>query len=392
MEDKITQSLIEKKSLFVDAVRGIKKPKRVPLFSNVWTWKVFDAGYTLSEYFYNYENIADTMYKFHEKYNYDAYIDIGVRNPIKMLQNFDAEIYTVDDKNGYLNFKDLDCMEAPNGFDDMINKGYIKYIYENVIPKKYNVKDENDAIERIVKAAKETSLFLGAIGGIQKTLIEKYGVPAFCKGRYDVPPEMVFNAGLRGIQSFSTDMRRYPDKMEEMFNAMAPKVTETFFDALDTYTDDEKMVFPVRLTSLAHTIMNTKQFERFYWPFLKQYGDELEKRDMCAFIFTEGSIEHVYEFFRELPANRIALMIEMDGPKRVKEKLPNVTLVGGFPTNLLATGTKEQCIDKAKQMLDELAYDGRYIYAANKMLSYRNDAKAENMLAINDYIRENGVF
>ena len=386
-DDKVRQSLIENKALFIDAVRG-RKPKRVPLLSHVWTWKVFDAGYKFSECLFDYDKMANAMYQFHEKYDFDLYMDLGNRNPIKMLQNFDAEIYTVDDENGYLNFMDRDAMDAPQGLMDMAEKGMIRYTYENILPNKYNVKDSADAIARLVAAAKEFKAFSDAFAKVQGTMTDKYGVPALCKGRYDVPAEVVFSAGLRGIKSFSMDMRRYPDLLEKMFAVMEPTTSETFYSALNTFADDERMVFPVRLTCLAHTIMNAKQFERFYWPALKHFGDELEKRDMCAFMFVEGSINHVYDFYQELSKDRIALMFEQDDPKLFKEKLPNVTPVGGFPLDLLSKGTPEQCVDKAKEMLDIMAYDGRWIYASNKMISYRNDARGENLKAVNDYLRK----
>lgn len=391
MQEANAQTLQERKKLFTDAVKGIK-PKRVPLLSHVWTYKIFDAGYTLNEALHDYDKLANAMYKFHEKYNFDTYIDIGGRNPVKVVENFDAEIYNIDDERDILTYVDSDCMEAPDDLVAMAEKGMLKFTYENILPEKYKVKNPEDAITRMVNAGEELLKFTQAFGKIQNTLIDDYGVPQLAKGRYDVPCEVTFSGGLRGIKSFSMDMRRYPEKLLDMFEVMDKTTVTTFQDALDTYANDDRMIFPVRLTCLAHTIMNAKQFEKFYWPALKYFTDKLVEHDYQGFIFVEGSINHVYEFFQELPKDRIALLFEQDDPKTIKEKLPNVTLTGGYPTDVLKSGTVEQCIDKAKELLEIMAYDGRWIYSSSKMISYKNDVNPENLLAVNNWLRENAIF
>ncbi len=45
----------ERIQLFKTATTGKKKPDRVPIFSNMWSWKIFDAGYQLSEALNDYE-------------------------------------------------------------------------------------------------------------------------------------------------------------------------------------------------------------------------------------------------------------------------------------------------------------------------------------------------
>ena len=129
----------------------IEPPKACLLYTS----KIFDAGYKFSDCLYDYDKMADAMYKFHEKYDFDLYMDIGNRNPIKMLENFDAKIYSVDDENGYLNFVDRDDLDAPDGLIAMTQKGFYRCAYEDILPGKYNLKDPADAIKRLVAAAKE---------------------------------------------------------------------------------------------------------------------------------------------------------------------------------------------------------------------------------------------
>ena len=391
MEQRNQQKLIERKSLVEDIVRG-KKPKRVPLLANAWTWRYFDAGYKLSECLYDYRKMEDAILRFQAKYNFDLLVDVGGRNAIKVLSHFDAEIYHLDDEKGTLSYVDRDTMSAPEGMQAMIDKGFQKYIYEDMLPFKFHIRDHADGIRRYLDAAKEYYAFTNAVARIQRRLTEEHGVPALCYGRYDLPIELLFSGGMRGIRSLSMDMRRRGDLLEKMLLSMADQVEEPCLQAFNGFKNEEGMIFPVRITSLAHTIMNPKQYERFYWPQLKHFGELLEKYDFTAFMFCEGSVKNIYEYLQELPANRICMMIEQDDPVEFKKRLPHIALVGGFPSDLLANGATKECVQKADEMLEKVAYDGRWIYSQSKMLSFAKDCKPENLLAVNDFLRKYGVF
>ena len=53
---------------------------------------------------------------------------------------------------------------------------------------------------------------------------------------------------------------------------------------------------------------------------------------------------------------------------------------------MLNNGTSQECVDYAKKLIDELAYDGNYFFGADVMLSYPNDCKRENLLAVNEFV------
>ena len=55
-------------------------------------------------------------------------------------------------------------------------------------------------------------------------------------------------------------------------------------------------------------------------------------------------------------------------------------------SKLLSKGTKEECIDHVKYLVDELGPKG-FILGQDKMMSYRVDAKPENVLAVCEYVQ-----
>ena len=95
MDESVQALLRDRKQLFADVTRGIK-PARVPTLSNVWSWKVFDAGYNLTQALYDYDKMADAVYQFQRKYNFDANFDIGGRNPVQVLNQFEADMRQTD--------------------------------------------------------------------------------------------------------------------------------------------------------------------------------------------------------------------------------------------------------------------------------------------------------
>ena len=46
----------------------------------------------------------------------------------------------------------------------------------------------------------------------------------------------------------------------------------------------------------------------------------------------------------------------------------------------------DECVAYTKRLCDELGRDGGFILSEGKMLSYRNDAKAENYKAVCDFV------
>ena len=54
--------------------------------------------------------------------------------------------------------------------------------------------------------------------------------------------------------------------------------------------------------------------------------------------------------------------------------------------SMLGNGTKQECLDYAKRLIDELGADGGYLFSQDKMGSYRIDANPENLKAVCDFV------
>ena len=73
--------------LFRDAA-NFKKPERVPHFCNVVTWKIFDAGYDLTDAMSNFDVMRKCVDRFFATYPTDGVIDYGIRNQFNVTEAF----------------------------------------------------------------------------------------------------------------------------------------------------------------------------------------------------------------------------------------------------------------------------------------------------------------
>lgn len=376
-----------RKKLVEDAIRHDRKPERVPILSNCWTWIGYDAGYTLSEYFDDYDKNFDAVCQLHEKYEMDMYVEMGTRNPMRVADCFGPSLYKIDNESYHLSIKDFYMMDEDD-YDEIIRLGTRKFHFERGIPARYGITDKQQMFDGYGKAAKEYLLLAEHNKHTTDQFVNKYGVPNMVAGKVPFPMESMM-CTLRGIKGLSRDMRMQPEKLKALLEVLDSETAPAIQKLFDTINpEDDNFIMPMRLTSTSHTIQSPKQFAEFSWPYIKRFIDGVSSRNWIGWLFMEGSVNHLIDFLQEIPAGCFGLQIEQDDPVEIKKKLPNITLAGGYPQSLLYRGTKQQCIDKAKQLIDDLAYDGNYIFTVDKMMSYPEDGKGENLKAVIDFVKE----
>ena len=136
---------------------------------------------------------------------------------------------------------------------------------------------------------------------------------------------------------------------------------------------------------LGHSILSAQQFGELYWPYFKQIIDSVAENGRRLHIFCEGEMLRYAEFFQEIPKGILILHLEQDDIREVRRKCPNLCLAGGFPIEILGNGTPQQCIDTARQLIDDMG-EG-FIFSTTKLAAYADDARRENLLALNEFVR-----
>ena len=374
--------------LFRDAA-NFKKTERIPHFANVVTWKVFDAGHTLDEAMTNFEVMEKCVLHFLDKYPVDAILDVGIRNQFNVPEAFGEGSYNYYDKEvvGIHDHAHCSVDTLQEYLDDPT-----KYAWEVILPKKYGEDWEKKTTAVWKKTFSEYLKYTKFILHMAKVM-DRYGLPGLSpnnpmKGAV-VPAVETLMSDLLGIQQLSIAMRRNADLLDAFIERWEKERMEPIYEKIRASKGpDYKYCFDSSILMLAHTVMNPKQFERFYWPYLKKLLDTYAEKGMNIRIFTEGSILRFADYFKDYPKGLLTFHLEQDDPFEFRKALPNVAIMGGMTTDLLSGGTPEECVAYAKRLCDELGQDGGFIFSENKMLSYRNDARSENMLSVCRFVDE----
>ena len=375
-------------SLFEDAVRTGRTPKRVPVYDNVYNWKVYSAGYKLSEALNNPSVMHKVVEEYCKVYQPDALADAGARNPLYFTSIFsDSQFYEIDDEGYRMNYRDNAFMTADD-YDALI-KDPKAFIWSTLLPRKWkNLQSKNNG--KYYAKGVDAFLTFGQAAGKAAKAMEKYGIPQAANVMDMIPFQSGFEYifdGMRGIKGISMDMRRNKEKLLEACHAI-----EAFFRSSaplnTTPGHNSNCAFDLFLPMLAHTILSEKQFELYMWPKLKELGDYLVQYDKTCLLFVEGHSERFYDFFNQLPNGHFAIYTEENDIFEMKKALNGKCIVGGMPVSLLGNGTPGECVDYAKKLVQELGYDGNYIFSQDKMISFPNDARKENMIAVSKYLQE----
>lgn len=376
--------------LIHEAVRMEKKPERVAHLSNFYTWTQLQfSELPLSETLRDYNVLEKCIRQFQETFNFDALLGVGFRNPFKVTDEMGTSFHVVDDVHGAVSYKDIELMKE-NEYGLFINNMY-KFLWEEVMPRKFTAFNREKAGEKLYRAGKAYKEMTDSRNKIIKMLNDDYGVP-----------EPLFDGGIpwlafgidyffmtyRGIAGTSIDLRRRPEELLQACRVLDQELIDPLIseEALKITGSDENLPFDFSSFFLAHTILNKKNFEKYYWPSFKKAIDAIVKADKTIYILTEGNFDRFFEYLQDFPKGHIALHLEMDDIFEARKKLPNICLIGGMPTILLSTGTEQQCIDYAKRLIEEVGQDGGYILSQNKMVSFRNDCNPANLKAVSDFV------
>jgi len=383
------QELLQYRTKLIRDAANMNHPERTPIVSFFVTWKILDAGYKLSEALNNYDVMEKVLRHHQEEYNFDMLNDLGIRNPYRFSQAMSSPTYVVDDEKESLAVNDIHVAEPSQVREIAAN--YMKFMFEKGMPAKYDWWGAETDLAKVQGALMEMFGFMGFSGKINKIMATEYGLPP------RVAPNPLPQISLEnvlgfifGIKGTSVLMRRDKEGLHQLLNTMNAMFYAPAIAGLQKCPEGQNPAFcyDSLLAMLAHNFLSPAQFEEFYLPELKPYLDTIQDKKMNILVFTEGNILRFKDYFKDYNKGVITLLPENDDIFEMHKELPNVALMGGMPCALLGHATKEECIARAKKVVDEIGKDGGLLFSQDKMGSYRNDATSENLKAVNDFVRE----
>lgn len=366
----------ERKKLFEDVI-SFNKTNRIPTIMNgCITWMAFDSELKpkLSQMCYDWDTATKVVYECQERYRFDAAHTFTARNVSTIGDILGYTMHKIDDEKGSIEFQGK-FMLQPEEYDEYL-KDQMIFTYKKMLPRLFGQLTYGQ-LEDCVKENLKAQKFTKEINEGAKIL---YGMPKVTDSFFRHCTHTLMYV-YRGMEGLSTDMRRCPEKIEELNLQYEPGTLSGVQNAIDNPSGDAFTTFEASM--VAHCIMNPKQFARFYWPTLKKCIDLCVDNNKKMLFFVENELLRFKDYFADIPRGLAMVIPEMDSVFEIRKALPNLAIAGGMPLTLLSKGTVQECVDYAKKLIDTMG-EG-YAMSTDKILTYKVDFRRETLLAVQNY-------
>ncbi len=193
---------------------------------------------------------------------------------------------------------------------------------------------------------------------------------------------------LRGMRGIMLDMLRRPEKL-----LAAERVVLEFqleFAINFAQATGLKAAF-IPLHRGSDGFMSLAQFEKFYWPQLKEQMLRLVDHGITPICFYEGVWDQRLTYLTELPKGKTVGWFQASDIFKVKEVVGDtMCIMGGMKNSLLQSGTVQQVREYTKKLCEVVGKGGGFIMCTG--VGEMEGSNLENVRAWVDATREFGVY
>ena len=236
-------------------------------------------------------------------------------------------------------------------------------------------------LEVLVKASQESRKVLAYTRKFaEKAEEEGFPMEAGCLVH---APFDVLGDYFRGTKGIMLDMYRRPDMVIKACDRLLPFLIEKAVSAARA-SGNPRIFIPLHKGS--DGFMSPGQFQKFYWPTLREMMLALIGEGLVPCPFFEGEYASRLDIIKEIPPGKACYNFEATDLRKAKEVLGDrVCLRGGVPGSLLVAGSPKEVREYCSALLRDVAGDGGFILDATTTL---DDARPENVKAMFESVRE----
>ncbi len=377
----MNEKFLEKRRRLDDAI-ALKTPDRVPIFLTQGYLPALTGGITYKDAYYDPEAWIKANRDFVERYDPDMYFPVessavigagpahdilgtlaqkwpGSTLPDMVGHQFVEGEYMqqseydhfLDDPSDYLLriftprvFKNLAGLAKLPPLKSLSLGCYGTFLWGMTISDP-DVMKALEALLAMSKPSAEYALKLAQFNGemAEAGQMSSSGAPVLHP--FDIISDM-----LRGMRGAMLDMFQVPDKLLAATEKLYPYVIASAIGGAQV-SGNPRIFIPLHRG--ADGFMSPKQFEKFYWPYLKRLLEDLIAAGLTPMPFFEGTYEKRLDYLTQLPPGKILGWFDRSDLSLLKEKLADVMCVcGGMPASMLQTGTPASIRDYTKQIIE----------------------------------------
>jgi hypothetical protein len=250
----------------------------------------------------------------------------------------------------------------PEDYDDVIKKGYNRFVNDIVI-------------QRLDGTGLEMVPFMDAIPVAAKNLVAA-GIVPFVGGTFTIPYETF--CGGRTMAKFMRDLYKIPDKVQE---AMDIAMIDIIAGVKGMVAMAKPLAVWVGGWRTASQFLSPKLWERFVWPYFKTLTLTLIEEGVIPILHLDANWERDLTYFLELPKGKF--IISPDGATnmyKIKAILGgHVCIMGDVPPAMLTLGTADEVYNYSRKLINDFGPSG---YILSQGCCIPPNAKIENVKAM----------
>jgi len=240
-------------------------------------------------------------------------------------------------------------------------------------------------LEALRRAGESSIQSFGALQNYVRN-VTAAGFPMFFASGTEAPFDALGDF-FRGTKGVVLDMYRRPEKVMAACEKLLPIMLESAIPAAKA-SGNPRVFIPLHKGS--DNFMSLDQYQRFYWPTLRELLLALVKEGLTPVVLVEGPYNSRLETIRDIPEGKIVYWFEHVDIAKAKAIVgQRACIMGDVPMSLLSTGTVDQVKEYCKRLIDTAGENGGFIMSSAANL---DDAKVENAKALIEFTREYGVY
>jgi hypothetical protein len=243
----------------------------------------------------------------------------------------------------------------------------------------------------ILKAGKAQAKFRQEMGKFDEEMTA-IGVPPMTRGGgAGGAPFETISSRLRGMRGAMTDMYKQPEKLLAASNKILNWQLSRAIKPAPQEKGKPYIVGGGGVLRGADGFMSKKQFEKFYWPFLKKGLMASIKAGYVCNIFCEGRCDERLEYFLELPKKSLVLRFAETDMARAKAIVGgHHCIMGAVPSSLMITGSVSDVEDYCQKLIKVCGKGGGFILRASTDSIEHH--KPANVKAMVDSVKKYGWY
>jgi len=210
----------------------------------------------------------------------------------------------------------------------------------------------------------------GATAGLVQMFEEEYGAYVFGDGRWSLttPGDVIFD-NFRGFKGTLTDLRRHYSEMKEFCD----KLWEIGWCKTFENAKMEPDKFALYMAHIP-AFLNPKQYDELSFKYYKIQCENIAKAGSKVYLLAEGSFANIWDFYRDLPKDVLAINVENDDVCDVYNKIGDCQImIGGSRLLNTKMSSLEENKDLVKKAIDTCAPGNAFIFGSDKSWCCKGD-------------------